>query len=260
MKSDEVGVAPEVLTGQQQGVPQLQVVDDGDRGTQVRVGHPSPPHQADLPAAAPGPQAEIGLLAVAEIALVEQADVLEAGPAGEQQGAMGVVDRLPALRHRPPAEEGAEVAVHHRAETVTDVGTGEAGPGPWRDGGYQALEAVRGREGVVGADADPLPRTRGQPVAQPDVGPRAEPEVVPGREELVVRALGHHRSDDLPGGGLGAGVDHDDPGGHGLGPERGDGRPAALRAVAMDDDDRQRRHERRTLSTATPQPPARAMA
>ncbi len=99
-EADEGGVAAEVLAGEQQGVALLEVVHGGHRRAQVGVGDPGAPDQADLPAAAAGPQAQVGFLAVAEVALVEQADVVEAGPTGQQQRAVRVVDGLPALGDR----------------------------------------------------------------------------------------------------------------------------------------------------------------
>jgi hypothetical protein len=69
-------VEPGVLPHQQQGVAELQVVDDLGVGPNVLVAHLGTPHHADLPAPLAGPQGQLGLLAVGEVALVEEPHVL----------------------------------------------------------------------------------------------------------------------------------------------------------------------------------------
>src|SRR5437870_10495721 len=93
---DEGGVAAEVVANEEQRVTQLQVLDDRRRRAQARVPDHGVPHHADLPARAPGSLAEVGLLAVGEVALVEEPDLVQARSAGDHQRAVGVAGGLPA--------------------------------------------------------------------------------------------------------------------------------------------------------------------
>ena len=92
-----------------------------------------------------GPQREVGLLAVGEVALVEQAHLLEQLAAGEHQRAVRVAGRLPALGHGGRREDAAEVRVDDRRGAVAEVGAGQAGPGPRGHGLEHAGQAVRAR-------------------------------------------------------------------------------------------------------------------
>ncbi len=60
----------------------------------------APADEARLPPDGGGPQREVGLLAVREVPLVEQADLHEELAAGQHQRAVGMSGRLPPLRHR----------------------------------------------------------------------------------------------------------------------------------------------------------------
>src|SRR5207248_6067482 len=89
-------VRAEVVADEQEGVPELEVADDLALGVAWIVDHGAPddPH---LPAGAPGPHRQVRLLAVGEVALVEQADLLQRSSSGHQQGAVGEVGVLPAV-------------------------------------------------------------------------------------------------------------------------------------------------------------------
>ena len=114
-----------------------------------------------LPARRLGPQGEVGLLAVREVALVEQPHLLQHLAAGEHQRAVRVAGRLPSLGHGRRGEDAAEVRVDDRGGAVAEVGAGQARPAgappPPRACGPGSRAPARRR----GAPAPPSRRRRG---------------------------------------------------------------------------------------------------
>ena len=75
----------------------------------------------------PGPDAQVGLLAVGEEALVEQPDLGQALAPQHHERAVGVVGVLPAVPAPGGAGDAAEVRVDHRRLPVAHIGAGQAG-------------------------------------------------------------------------------------------------------------------------------------
>src|SRR5207247_11473702 len=135
-------VEAERVANEEQRVTQLQVLDDRRRRAQARVPDHGVPHHADLPARAPGSLAEVGLLAVGEVALVEEPDLVQARSAGDHQRAVGVAAGLPAGRAFGRAEDAAEVPLDDGlapAGVLID-GPGQAETWPSLDGGTQPAQ------------------------------------------------------------------------------------------------------------------------
>ena len=224
-----------MLPDQEQGVAHLQVLGQLRGHAQAGVAHHRTPDDADLPARGPGPQGEVGLLAVGEVALVEQADLVQAGPPGQHQGAVGMVGRLPARPGLRPELDAAEVGVDDGAQGLAELGAGQPGPGPAPGGLDHALEASRLGEGVVGGDDGPVPPPRSQPVGQAHVGRGAEAPVVAQADDLGVG--GKAGDQGLDGLGAGPVVDHGQAEGDAL-VQEGLSRPhAAGGLVPVDQDD-----------------------
>ena len=74
-ETDERVVPAGVLSHQQQGVAQLQIVDRRGRRADVRILHHRAADEAGLPSGGLRSQREIRFLAVGEVALVEDAHV-----------------------------------------------------------------------------------------------------------------------------------------------------------------------------------------
>jgi len=174
-------LSPEVVTLEHQGVPHHEVF-----GHPLLTGHPgvandSAPDNADLPAGALRSQAELGLLAVRKVPLVEEADLFKALPAEDHQGAVGMVGVLPTratvgrFENRPePGIDGRKHPVTERA-VLTDVAVlsaGEPGPRPGLCCAEETLEAVGLHHGIVRTHDRPIARRRTfvQPAAQTGVG------------------------------------------------------------------------------------------
>ena len=85
-----------MIANQEEGVAKLEVADDLALGVSGIVDDGSP-DDPDLPAGAPGPHPEVGFLAVGEVALVEQADLVQRAAPGHEEGAVGEVGILPPL-------------------------------------------------------------------------------------------------------------------------------------------------------------------
>ena len=176
-QADAGVVAARVLAHHEQGVAQLEVVDHRGPGPDVHVADLGAPHDPDLPAGGLGPDGQLGLLAVGEVALVEQPHVLQAPAGGQHERPVGIAGRLPALGDGGGGRDGAEVAVDDRGQAVADVGGRQPGPGLGLAGGHQAGEASGQGPGVVGAHRQPVGGVVGQEPAEPGVGTRPEPGV-----------------------------------------------------------------------------------
>lgn len=239
------GAKTEMLLEEQQGVPQLEVpADVGPRGPAVV--DDCPPDQTDLPPRRSGPNPEVGLLAVGEVPLVEQADVAQRfGPEGEE-GAVGVVHRLPSVAPRRRDEAPAKELVDRGAELLARPVLGAGHRAAWALGqlGNDSPDATRLGAGVVWRDNGPrLSVGRLEPCPEADVRPGAEPDVGAGFHEFhpAIRPDFAAEPLELVRGGP-AVDDHDAP--HHLvveeGPRCGCCRPGA---VVVDDHHAHRRPE-----------------
>src|SRR5205814_3868148 len=120
----------------------------------------------------PNAFSQIGLLAIGEVALVEQAHLGQAAPAGEHERAVGVAGGFPSGAALGGDEDAAEVAVDDRlGGTATAVdGAGQAGTWPIADGGQKPAQTARSEEHVVRCDHRPVAPPLVEPTAEADVG------------------------------------------------------------------------------------------
>ena len=173
-------VPTEVLADEQQRVAQHQVVDDVRAATEVGVRDAGAAHDPDLPPGPPRPLAQVGLFAVGEVPLVEQADLLQTGPPGEHQRPVRISGRLPALAAPGPGTVmPPKYVVDHRRLAVTDVGAGQPGARSIVD----APPSIRARQSGAGsascgATTHHSPASRAEPVSPPGVGARTEAGVL----------------------------------------------------------------------------------
>jgi peptidoglycan/LPS O-acetylase OafA/YrhL len=240
-------VPPAHLLDQQERVAGLEVVDDRHARPDVQVLDPGAADQPHRPASCPGTQGEVGLLAVGEVALVEQAHLLQAGAPQQHEGAVGVVDGLPAGQRTVVGWRGhghaAEVGVDHRDHAVPHVRAHQPGHRLRVRRVEHRRQAPRVGVHVVGHQPDPLAvvGVREEP-CQPHVRTGPEPRVVVVLDQLdrpgVVRPEAVAQDLELPGArGV---VHHRDPHRHLPVDQARDGGQACLGLVPVHDHDPER--------------------
>ena len=117
----------EVGSQEKQGVADHEIVDGGCLRPALGVLDQGTTHEADLPSGARGTDAEVRLLAVGEVPLVEKAHVRHAFPAERHEGPVRVVGDLPAFRYTGRLANGTQEGLDPRHLTVTHVGACQAG-------------------------------------------------------------------------------------------------------------------------------------
>ena len=181
-----------------------------------------------------GPQPEVGLLAVGEVALVEQADLFEARGPGHAAACRADGPRAPSLR---PPRRGRGCRRSRGRPPVSPRRRSRRTPSPAR-GRASSTSSMRARQPTAGQR---VVRCEGDPLPVPGpVEPMAEAGVRGGAEAAVGAEVDHLDVLGQPSPQLRPRpvVDHRDRHGHVLLAEAGDGGRAPLGPVPVDDHDR----------------------
>ena len=175
-----------MLPQHQQGVPQLEVGHPFDAGAHAGIAHHRPADEAAAPSGGIGPEGELAFLAVREIALVEDANLLGARPPNEHQSAVWVPGIFEARLDRRRCIDRAEVRVDHRKGVVADVGRRQADMIAALQFPEHHLERVGIRKRIVGGDRNPVGVVLLEPTSQTDIAAGTEAQVGTGHDEFGI--------------------------------------------------------------------------
>ncbi len=180
-------VPPAVMFFQhEERVAQLEIRDPLDRGAHAGISHHRSSHDATGPPRPSGADRKLALLAVGEVALVEQSDLFETGAATHHQRAVGVISDVEADIDRRRRVDGPEERIDHGPHAIAHIGAHETDPRTFIDLGEHLFDRVEIRKCVVRSDRDPLPSLALEESAKSDVAAGPEPEVVAGKDQFGV--------------------------------------------------------------------------
>ena len=137
-----------------------------------------------------GAQRQVSLLAVCEVALVEQPDILQARAPSEHQRPVWMAGVLPTLCPGGGREDAAEVRVDDRCGVVADIRARKAGSWTFGEGIQHPAQAVLLGSASCGRESDPTRRGIAfEEVAEPEIGTGPEAQVATGVEHHDIRPL-----------------------------------------------------------------------